>query len=758
MKETHFSLNHWLLKLLALCLAMVSGAALVLGCAGLALEGPLCLYDRFRESYRSDQLYHYGREAASAVFDRYAWEQSGIEKKLFERFYRWGADVDRAQTLGYDFYYTITDLKTNTQVQSSHSQEPESEFVGYYEYTVRTGRVTEMPKCLYYPSYEEWTDAQGSLYRTLDGQVLPPLGDGIGEYVYYVVSDSSVVNPGNVYVTDYDHNEAQGQDYTIYRLEYGPDAEYAVQVSMTAAQADGIFHVSQEGDVLPALVNSQWDTISYLAMFGGLGLLAAVLWLTLTAGKNPRDSVVKAEGLNVIPLDLYLCAALLGLLACAVLSLAFGEDILRSSIWGYYENAEDMSFLLALTMVGLGGAGAGLIGAMFLMACAAQMKMGSNHWAKNTLIAWCWRLGWKAAVLVWNGCVKAVKGIFRIIGHFFRWIGDMLGRFASLLPLNWQWLIASGLCWILMFLCILVGLERYSIGAILFGIAVTVLLVLYGAYCFGRLRESARKMAQGDLDTKIEDKFLLGCFREFGEDLNALGNVCIEAAKQQMKSERMKTELITNVSHDIKTPLTSIINYVDLLQKTDDEAERREYLEVLDRQSQRLKKLIEDLMEMSKASSGNVAVEITPTDVSEAIHQALGEFSDTLNTCGLQVMLKTPPEPAMALCDGKLLWRVLSNVLGNVVKYAMPGTRVYVDVCYREGKTEISVKNISQRMLNITADELMERFVRGDSSRNTEGNGLGLNIAKSLMEVQGGTLDLVVDGDLFKVILLLRAA
>ena len=163
-------------------------------------------------------------------------------------------------------------------------------------------------------------------------------------------------------------------------------------------------------------------------------------------------------------------------------------------------------------------------------------------------------------------------------------------------------------------------------------------------------------------------------------------------------------------------------------------------------------------MEMSRASSGNVAVEITPTDVTEAVNQALGEFADTLESCGLSVMLKAPAEPVMAEGDGKHLWRVLSNVLSNVVKYAMPGTRVYVDVLKRGQKVEISIKNISAQMLNISAEELMERFVRGDSSRNTEGNGLGLNIAKSLMELQGGRLELVVDGDLFKVVLTLNAA
>ena len=199
----------------------------------------------------------------------------------------------------------------------------------------------------------------------------------------------------------------------------------------------------------------------------------------------------------------------------------------------------------------------------------------------------------------------------------------------------------------------------------------------------------------------------------------------------------MKTELITNVSHDIKTPLTSIINYVDLLQKPHTPEEEKTYLEVLNRQSQRLKKLIEDLMEMSKASTGNLTADITKLDA---------------------VVFRHPEESVAMMADGRLAWRVLSNLLSNTVKYALPGTRVYIDVMALEGKVIISLKNISRDELNVDADELMERFVRGDDSRNTEGSGLGLNIAKTLMELQKGQLQLLVDGDLFKVTLIFPGA
>ena len=226
------------------------------------------------------------------------------------------------------------------------------------------------------------------------------------------------------------------------------------------------------------------------------------------------------------------------------------------------------------------------------------------------------------------------------------------------------------------------------------------------------------------------------------------------AVERQLKSERMKTELITNVSHDIKTPLTSIVNYVDLLQKPHTPAEGEQYLEVLARQSQRLKKLTEDLVEMSKASSGSIPVNLAPVNVVELVNQALAEYEEKLQRANLPVVLTAPQPEILVSADGRLFWRVMDNLLGNCVKYAQPGTRVYVDVVKYEKKVMISVKNISQAELNLPAEELMERFVRGDSARNTEGSGLGLNIAKTLMSLQKGKLNLVIDGDLFKAVLL----
>jgi signal transduction histidine kinase len=216
----------------------------------------------------------------------------------------------------------------------------------------------------------------------------------------------------------------------------------------------------------------------------------------------------------------------------------------------------------------------------------------------------------------------------------------------------------------------------------------------------------------------------------------------------------MKTELITNVSHDIKTPLTSIVNYVDLLKKQEmptDEA--REYLEVLDRQSAKLKKLTEDLVEAAKATTGTTTVNFQRTDVNVLLTQSAGEYQEKLQSKALQLMLTPAPGNPAISADGRLLWRVFENLLSNIYKYALPGTRVYLTCTEETDKVSITFRNISETPLNITADELMERFVRGDTSRHTEGSGLGLSIAKSLTQLQYGTFDIAIDGDLFKAIL-----
>ena len=330
-----------------------------------------------------------------------------------------------------------------------------------------------------------------------------------------------------------------------------------------------------------------------------------------------------------------------------------------------------------------------------------------------------------------------------------------------MLPVIWQWLLTAGIMAFILFTTALLAFgssyfrtNGFFLLILLLEIITCIAIVCYGAWCFGTLLKSVRIMAQGNLNYQIDTRYLYGCFKEFAIQLNSLAGAAQVAAERQMKSERMKTELITNVSHDIKTPLTSIINYVDLMKKPHSEEDHAIYLDVLDRQSLRLKKLIDDLMEMSKASSGNMTVEMGQVDAVEAVNQALGEFSDKLESVNLTPVFRHPNFPVIMQADGRLVWRVLSNLLSNAIKYAMPDTRLYIDLMVLQGNAVLAIKNISRDQLNVNADELMERFVRGDTSRNTEGSGLGLNIAKSLVELQNGQMHLMVDGDLFKVTLI----
>ena len=329
--------------------------------------------------------------------------------------------------------------------------------------------------------------------------------------------------------------------------------------------------------------------------------------------------------------------------------------------------------------------------------------------------------------------------------------------------LQWLWYVvqnvplavktAVGVAAVLVFdfVCVSFGHDGAFLLLLLVVHAALGLGLIYLAIGLRKLQKGGQALAEGQYDHTVDTTRLWGDFRRHGENLNAVQQGVRKAVAEQMKSERLKTELITNVSHDIKTPLTSIVNYVDLLKKENVEnTTAREYIDVLDRQSQRLRRLTEDLVEAAKAATGNVAVSWEATDVNVFLHQVVGEYEQRLRQAGLEPVLTTDEAAPRIMADGRLLWRVMDNLLGNVCKYALPGTRVYVSASLQGYKVRLTVKNISRTPLNVSADELTERFVRGDASRSTEGSGLGLNIAASLVKLQKGEFNLTVDGDLFK--------
>ena len=295
-------------------------------------------------------------------------------------------------------------------------------------------------------------------------------------------------------------------------------------------------------------------------------------------------------------------------------------------------------------------------------------------------------------------------------------------------------------------------------------VVLIVILILFdgvvGVLLFKRNAEQneivdgIRRIRNGEVEFKLDTENLHGANRELADAVNNIGEGILAAVRTSMKDEQMKTDLITNVSHDIKTPLTSIINYVDLLKRLKIEEEpARGYIDILDNKAQRLKQLTDDLVEASKISSGNIELNREKLNLTELINQSLGEFSEKLEEGALQVVFTDGGAPAYIYADSRRMWRVVENIFNNICKYALDGTRVYIDMIQSEGRIEVSFKNISRQQMNISPEELTERFIRGDSSRSTEGSGLGLSITKSLIQVQGGAFEIQLDGDLFKVVM-----
>ena len=364
---------------------------------------------------------------------------------------------------------------------------------------------------------------------------------------------------------------------------------------------------------------------------------------------------------------------------------------------------------------------------LFLCVFAAQCKAGTV--LRGALIG-------RIARFLW----RIVRAVFRALLH-------TLVR----LPLVWKTALVGLVIAGAEFLLYINDFYRVRYGVFLVMKLIGLLAVLYIAVSLRTLQKGGEKLARGDFSEPIDTRYLLWDFKRYGQELNDVQGGLEQAVQERMKAEHLKTELITNVSHDIKTPLTSIVNYVDLLKKEDmPSPAAREYIAVLDRQSHRLKKLTEDLVEASKASSGALNVELQPTDVNVLLSQIEGEYQERLAACHLTLVTQPPAPGTMIQADSRLLSRVMDNLVSNVCKYAMENTRVYVTAAVRDGQAVISFKNVSRDELNISPDELMERFVRGDASRHSEGSGLGLSIARSLVQLQGGTFALSIDADLFR--------
>jgi len=458
-------------------------------------------------------------------------------------------------------------------------------------------------------------------------------------------------------------------------------------------------------------INRGKHRLLWLCGASALTLTIAVVFLFCAAGHHAGREGITLNPLDRLPYDLYLC--LLGLITMM---------LLLAGVW-LAENIETFYNIYGIIL------GVALAGVLALTALAAGLttatRFKAGGWWRNTIL-------WRLLRLLAKLCIAAAKCVSAVA---LQWrVALLVGAF-----LFCFWFFAMHGAWDQEFQIVVIGLGL---------IAVT--LCCLTAARFGRVVRGGQAIAGGQIDEKIELKGLHGSLRGLAEDLNSIGDGLSIAVEDRIKSERLKTELITNVSHDIKTPLTSLINYVDLLKKEPLEGNAAEYADILEKHANRLKKLTVDLIEASKAATGNIQAELVPVDLCELVDQALAEYDERLAQSRVTPVVTVPDGPRTVLADSKLIWRVLDNLLSNAAKYSQEGTRLYIDVLDRGEQVVLAIKNISRERLNIDPAELTERFVRGDSARHTEGSGLGLNIAKSLTEIQNGRLTIEIDGDLFK--------
>lgn len=504
--------------------------------------------------------------------------------------------------------------------------------------------------------------------------------------------------------------------------------EYGVPENIETSSIDDEFY-----RIWVTWMNERVSFDQHLTGFLNLGALAviALLWVLWSAGHKKGRSEIVTTWQERIWFDLYAAAMIAAVVTLAFCTIGVTEQLYWSSTSLYAVQSESYDSFFKLGVMGAGALFAAGVGCGSLLLRTFTVRIKARCLGKTTLLC------------------RVVTWMVRTIHDFIRF-----------LPFTWKIVLGFGGYVIFTFWLIMVGRYDGAFMLMYFFLQLALLLFLsWWAYGYYRLRQGTKTIVGGDLEYQIDTRRMPYDLRLQAEDLNNISAGLSAAVDEKMKSERFKAELITNVSHDLKTPLTSIINYVDLLKTTEQtDPKAQEYIEVLDRKSQRLKKLTEDLVEASKASTGVLSVTREKIGMGQLIDQALGEWEEKLNDRKLTLVTTLPEGETWVYADGRHLWRVIDNLLSNCSKYAMEGTRVYLDLERGKGQVTLSVKNISRDPLNVPAERLMERFVRGEESRSTEGSGLGLSIARSLTELQGGTFELAVDGDLFKAIVTLPQA
>ena len=539
---------------------------------------------------------------------------------------------------------------------------------------------------------------------TVTGDLLRERYDPLTSNIYFKLTDKDtgeiLFSTGKMPKDDYTGKASAyyQQDMTI-SLRDGSDvtALYQAYLKSPLAPRDSALYVMTW---VERLINARYLLIVLTILLLAVCLFLFIFLLCSMGHKEGVDGIYQCW-LNKIPLDLFLALLVLLFFAWAT----FLSDIWYIDFW-YYILLAFGAAALALTLI-----------------LSVEGRAKAPGFFKNTLI-------------------------YKV----FAWIFRGLGR----IPMIWRTALVWGaLCLAELFFMFMLGWneEQYAVLWLL-SRGVLTIVILYLASSLRLLQKEGQAIADGQTDYKGKPiPRWLPALKKHEDNLQSIQSGIQKAVDEQTRAERMKTELITNVSHDIKTPLTSIVNYVDLLEKEDIQPEKaKEYVDVLNRQSARLKKLTEDLVEASKASSGSLPVHLAPTDVNVLLSQLAGDYIEKLEGAQLEPIFHPAPSQPVIQADGQLLSRVLGNLFSNICKYAMPGTRVYFESTADEKTVSLTFKNISKYELNIPAEELMARFVRGDRARHTEGSGLGLSIAQSLTELQGGTFRIEIDGDLFKAV------
>ena len=464
----------------------------------------------------------------------------------------------------------------------------------------------------------------------------------------------------------------------------------------------------------------KYENILYtLTPVSVIGAVLLLVYLIISIGHTKNKEEIDLNDIDKIPLEIVLLIG--GIIYGIMIGIMF--LVIPNLNISHYVFAVNLFFAIYFSSYIIG----------MVMAVTIIKRIKSRTFAKSSIIL--------------KICIKCINLIKKLFKKFIQ----MILNLKEALPKTWKLvLLLAG--YVLIWFILILMFEEFGFFLGLFLGAFILYKILLEIRSFQKIEEHLKAMYEGDNLKKLDEKEFTKEFENIVKYINDISKGFENAIQEGIKSERLKTELITNVSHDIKTPLTSIINYVDLIKKENIDNEKiKEYIEVLDNKSQRLKKLTEDLVEASKASSGNVKLNIEKIDICELIKQSTGEFEDKFKNKNLDVILNIPEEEIYINADNRYMYRIIENLFTNIAKYALDSSRVYIDITKNEEKTKIEIKNISKEKLNISADELMQRFVRGDKARSTEGSGLGISISKSLTELQKGKFNLVVDGDLFKV-------